>query len=230
MMKRFPSHALRGYGARWRPNRRILIGAGTLAVLLLVAAAVAWFTGSGPRNDPGPAPASSEPGSAAPGDSTPKSAPGAGAVSPPPRLADPIAYARAVAVMLWTYDTRTTSRDQQLAGMSAWMSKETKYTDWSSVSAQVPDPVLWSRMADQAQYATAAVTEGHYPSAFKAALADNPAALTEAYIYAVTVTGKQQIAWKQGGGGAEDRSVTLAVQCRPSQDCTLVALAPRVAP
>ncbi|MFD7013933.1 hypothetical protein [Streptomyces sp. NPDC059928] len=230
MQKRLLSQGLRGYGTSWWPNRRILIDAGTLAVLLIVAGSVAWFTGSGTRNDAGPDPAASAPASAAPGQPAPQPAPGSGSVPAPPRIADPVAYARAAAVMLWSYDTRTTSRDQQLAGMSAWMSKETKYTDWSSIAAQVPDPVLWSRMADQTQYATAQVTEGHYPSAFKAALAENPSALTEAYIYAVTVTGKQSISWKQGGGGAEDRSVTLAVQCRPGHDCTLVALAPRVAP
>jgi hypothetical protein len=90
--------------------------------------------------------------------------------------------------------------------------------------------VLWSRMADNDQHATASVTEAHYPSAFKQALAENPTAITEAYIYAITVNGKQQIAWKTGGGGAEDRAVTLAVQCRPNHDCSLVAIAPRVAP
>ncbi|MFC9489795.1 hypothetical protein ACFTZM_27370, partial [Streptomyces hydrogenans] len=133
-------------------------------------------------------------------------------------------------VMLWSYDTRATARDQQLAGMHAWMTTEKKYTDWTSTQAQVPDPLLWSRMHDQAQYATATVSAAHFPSAFKQALAEDPAALTEAYIYAVTVTGKQTIAWKDGGGGAEDRSVTLAVQCRPSADCALVAIAPNTAP
>jgi hypothetical protein len=132
--------------------------------------------------------------------------------------------------MLWSYNTRDTSREQQLTGMEGWMSKETVYADWQSISAQVPDPVLWSRMADNNQHATASVTEAHYPSAFKQALAENPTAITEAYIYAITVNGKQQITWKTGGGGAEDRAVTLAVQCRPNHDCSLVAIAPRVAP
>lgn len=146
----------------------------------------------------------------------------------PPQIAEPVAYAKAAAQMLWSYDTRDTSRDQQLAGMRAWMTTETRYADWASVSGQVPDPVLWSRMADQDQHATAHVTEGHYPSAFKQALADDPSAITEAYIYVVTVNGKQQIAWKKGGGGAEERAVTLAVQCRPNHDCTLAAIAPSV--
>ncbi|HEX5542471.1 MAG TPA: hypothetical protein VFX60_13070, partial [Micromonospora sp.] len=140
------------------------------------------------------------------------------------------AFAKAAAEMLWSYDTRDTSREQQLAGMEAWMTTESEYSDWASVSAQIPDPTLWSRMADQEQHAIATITEAHYPAAFKQALAEDPSAITEAYIYAVTVTGKQTIAWAKGGGGAEDRSITLAVQCRPSVDCSLVAIAPNVAP
>ena len=153
-----------------------------------------------------------------------------GPVAGPPRISDPVEFAKAAAKMLWSYDTRTTSQAQQLAGMEAWMTKESEYGDWASVSAQIPDPVLWSRMADQKQHATATISEGHYPAAFKQALSEDPAAITKAYIYAVTVTGKQTITWTKGGGGAEDRSTTLAVQCRPSADCSLVAIAPRVAP
>ncbi|MGW1194501.1 hypothetical protein ACWD4B_01380 [Streptomyces sp. NPDC002536] len=226
-MPRFPS-SLSGYGATWSTKGRILVGALVLTVLLAVAGITAWATSSGDQHhDDSTSSAASSPSSP---EAPPKPAPGSGSVPRPPHLADPLAYAKAAAVMLWSYDTRTTSRDQQLAGMNAWMTKETKYTDWSSISAQVPDPVLWSRMADNAQYATTTVTDVHYPSAFKQALADNPSAITEAYIYAITVTGKQQISWKKGGGGAEDRSVTLAVQCRPSQDCSLVSIAPSVAP
>lgn len=132
--------------------------------------------------------------------------------------------------MLWSYDTRSTSHAQQLVGMETWMTKESEYSDWASVSAQMPTPALWAQMADQRQRAAATITDEHYPSAFKQALADDPSAITEAYIYAVTVTGKQTIRWAEGGQGAEDRSLTLAVQCRPSSDCSLVAIAPNVAP
>jgi hypothetical protein len=85
-------------------------------------------------------------------------------------------------------------------------------------------------MADNGQYATADVAEAHFPSAFKQALADDPSALTKAYIYAVTVTGTQHITWKNGGAGAESRAVTLAIQCRPNTECALVDIAPTVAP
>ncbi|MFI2204638.1 hypothetical protein ACH47Z_28400 [Streptomyces sp. NPDC020192] len=223
--KRFPS--LSGYGVTWSVNKRIAIVALVITALLAVAATAAYFTGRGEQR-PDHAAASQPSSNSSPSEAAPKPSAGAGSVPAPPQIAEPVAYAKAAARMLWSYDTRDTSRVQQLAGMRAWMTKETKYDDWASVSGQVPDPLLWSRMADQDQHATATVTEGHYPGAFKQALAEDPSAITQAYIYVVTVNGTQHITWKKGGGGAEDRAVTLAVQCRPGHDCTLAAIAPNV--
>ncbi|MFE3249912.1 hypothetical protein [Streptomyces sp. NPDC059209] len=213
----------------WSANRRILTVALVLTALLAVTGAVAWFTGRTDQHNTPRAPAATS------GTQTSPEAPkpdgeetGAGSVPAPAQIAEPIAYAKAAALMLWSYNTRTTSRDQQLAGMQKWMTKETEYADWASVAGQVPDPLLWSRLADQDQHATATVTEGHFPTAFKQALADNPSAIAEAYIYVVTVNGTQRIGWAKGGAGAEERAVTLAVQCRPDHDCTLAALAPTV--
>ncbi|MBB4984182.1 hypothetical protein [Streptomyces nymphaeiformis] len=228
MQKRSPSLSLSSYGADWSANRRIAIVASVVAVLLAVATVVAWLSGGNNGQQapdtaaPVPAPSTSS------SEAAPKPAAGSGSVPHPPRIAEPVAYAKAAAQILWSYDTRTTSRDHQLAGMRAWMTSEAKYADWASVVGQVPDPVLWSRMADQDQHATGTALEGHYPGAFKHALAEDPSAITKAYIYVVTVNGKQQIAWKKGGAGAEERAVTLAVQCRPSHDCSLAAIAPSV--
>ncbi|RZD82195.1 hypothetical protein [Streptomyces albidoflavus] len=221
------SFSLSSYGSGWSVNQRIAIIGAALSVLLAIAGTVALLTGGGPDHR---APTTATPaptGSPSAPESTPKPPPGSRSVPEPPQLSEPVAYAKAAAKMLWSYDTRDTSRDQQLAGMRAWMTSETKYADWASVSGQVPDPVLWSRMADQDQRATAHVTEGHYPGAFKQALAQDPSAITEAYVYVVTVNGKQTLSWK-GGSGAEDRAVTLAVQCHPNHDCTLAAIAPSV--
>ncbi|MFI9039840.1 hypothetical protein [Streptomyces sp. NPDC053726] len=228
MRKRFPSLSPSSYGAGWPASKRIAIVASAVAVLLAIAVVVALMTGGGNGHRPPDTAAPAPTGSPSSSEAAPKPSSGSGSVPKPPQISEPVAYAKAAAQMLWSYDTRNTSRDQQLAGMRAWMTGETTYADWASVSGQVPDPVLWSRMADQDQHATASVTEGHYPSAFKQALADDPSAITKAYIYVVTVNGKQQIAWKKGGGGAEERAVTLAVQCRPNHDCTLAALAPSV--
>lgn len=224
MQKRFPS--LSGYGVTWSANKRVAIVALVITAMLIIAATSAWFTGRGEHDQSTGAPSPSS--SSSPPEAAPKPAAGSGSVPQPPQISEPVAFAKAAAAMLWSYDTRDTDRDQQLAGMGAWMPKETKYADWASVSGQVPDPLLWSRMADQNQHATGTVTEGHYPGAFKQALAEDPSAITEAYIYVVTVNGRQQIEWKKGGDGAEERAVTLAVQCRPSHDCRLAAIAPSV--
>ncbi|MFF3412570.1 hypothetical protein ACFYW8_41840 [Streptomyces sp. NPDC002742] len=224
----FPSFSLSSYGMGWSANRRIAIVALVVAALLASASVVALLSGGGSSQQAPDSAASAPAHSPSSSEAAPESATGSGSVPKPPQIAEPVAYAKAAAQMLWSYDTRDTSRDQQLAGMRAWMTSETRYADWASVSGQVPDPVLWSRMADQDQHASADVAEGHYPSAFKAALADDPSAITEAYIYVVTVNGKQQIVWKKGGVGAEERAVTLAVQCRPDHDCTLAAIAPSV--
>ncbi|MER5202212.1 hypothetical protein [Streptomyces sp. NPDC002825] len=228
MQKRFPILSSSTYGADWSANRRIAIVASVVAVLLAVATAVAWLSGGNNGHQTPEAATPAPSASSVPGSPKPATGSGSGSVPHPPRIAEPVAYAKAAAQMLWSYDTRTTSRDQQLAGMRAWMTSETKYADWASVTGQVPDPVLWSRMADQDQHATGTVLEGHYPGAFKQALAEDPSAITKAYIYVVTINGKQQIAWKKGGAGAEERAVTLAVQCRPSHDCSLAAIAPSV--
>ncbi|KMS66593.1 hypothetical protein ACM01_45695 [Streptomyces viridochromogenes] len=224
MQKRFPS--LSGYGVTWSANKRIAIVALGITALLVIAATAAWITGRGEQDQSHNTP--SQESSSSPSEAAPQPAAGSGSVPKPPQIAEPVAFAKAAAAMLWSYDTRDASRDQQLAGMHAWMTKETKYADWPSVSGQVPAPLLWSRMADQDQHATGTVTEGYYPGAFKQALAEDPSAITEAYIYVVTVNGKQHIEWKKGGGGAEERAVTLAVQCRPNHDCRLAALAPSV--
>ncbi|MFJ8954946.1 hypothetical protein ACIRO1_33095 [Streptomyces sp. NPDC102381] len=228
MRKRFPSLSLSSYGAGWSAKKRIAIGTGVIAVLLAIACVVAVLTGGGDGHRAPDAATPAPADSLSSSEAAPHPPSGSGSVPKPPQIGEPVAYAKATAKMLWSYDTRNTSRDQQLDGMRAWMTTQAKYADWASVSGQVPDPVLWSRMADQDQHATADVSEGHYPSAFKAAMADDPSAITEAYIYAVTVNGKQHIAWKKGGGGAEERTVTLAVQCRPNHACALAAIAPSV--
>ncbi|MEE4544006.1 hypothetical protein V2S66_18770 [Streptomyces sp. V4-01] len=219
--------------AAWSPlAQRTAIIALATALLLALAGTAAWITNR-PSTTHATATATTTPTpSAVPSSAVPSASatPGTGSVARPPRVTDPLVYAKAAAQLLWSYDTRTTSRDQQLSGMRAWMATGTQYANWAAISGQEPDPVLWSRLADNRQYATAKVTESHFPSAFKQALADDPAALTKAYIYAVTVTGTQTIAWKGGGAGAESRAVTLAVQCRPNSDCALVDIAPAVAP
>ncbi|MEU1819915.1 hypothetical protein ABZ543_32755 [Streptomyces roseifaciens] len=219
--------ALTSRTASWSMNRRLTAGIAALAVLAGAAGLTAYLTADTdkPVSSPPPVSASSSPSptASAVGDSS-------GAVPKPPSTHDPVEFGKAAAGALWSYDTRRTTQAQHLAGLKAWMTKESKYTDWDSVASQVPDPTLWSRMRDNGQYATAKIAEGHMPQAFTKALGDNPGAITEAYVYAVTVSGKQSISWRGGGAGAEGRAITLAVQCRPDRGCALSGVSPRVAP
>ncbi|MEU2231249.1 hypothetical protein [Streptomyces vietnamensis] len=218
-------------GVGWRPSRRVVVAVGVLITLLLVAGVVAWWTGGNKTVDAAPQPhATASPTADAAGSAPPPGGDSAAPAAGPPPVSDPLVFARAAATMLWSFDARTTSHAAQLAGMKSWMTSESAYADWDSVQAQIPDPVLWSRLKDNGQHATATTSTAHFPSAFTQAIADDPAAITKAYIYAVTVRGKTQLAWTGGGSGAEDRQITLAVQCRPGTDCRLVAVAPRVAP
>ncbi|GGZ21364.1 hypothetical protein GCM10010300_76370 [Streptomyces olivaceoviridis] len=225
--ERFPSAGQPRHGAPSSVLRRASIGGIVLAVLLAVAGLVAYVT----RTE-SPAPPKATPTSASSSASpSPAATPRTGVtVAAPPRTTDPIEFAKAATKALWTYDTRSFSQAEHMAGLKRWMTDEKKYADWKSVSDQVPSPVLWSRMHDNGQHAGATVGEGHFPQAFKTALAQDPGAIAEAYVYAVTVTGKQSIAWKGSGTGAESRSTTLAVQCRPHKDCALVGVLPNVAP
>ncbi|MCN9240677.1 hypothetical protein NGF19_07685 [Streptomyces sp. RY43-2] len=225
--QRFPSARERTYRAPSSVLRRALIGGIVLAVLLAVAGLVAYFTRT---ENPAPAKAAPAPASSSASPSPAAEAHAREAVAAPPRTSDPIEFAKAATKVLWTYDTRSFSQAEHLAGLKRWMTEEKKYADWKSVTDQVPSAVLWSRMRDNGQHASATVGEGHFPQAFKTALAQDPGAITEAYAYAVTVTGKQSITWKGSGAGAESRSTTLAVQCRPHRDCALVGVLPNVAP
>ncbi|MFE2596047.1 hypothetical protein ACFXCZ_06025 [Streptomyces sp. NPDC059396] len=218
-------------------RHRALIGTAVLAVLVALAGLTAYLT----RHDRIASVSSNAPDSVA-SSASPSTTPPVGPSSPPtpgsrsalpvaPSTRDPIAFGKAAAVALWSYDTRTSSQPKWLAALHTWLTSEPRYADPGSVDALVPSPVLWGRMADHGQYATATVNEAHFPDSFTRALQADPGAITTAYIYAVTVSGKQSIAWTgTPRGGAEARTVTLAVQCRRSQPCALAGVLPAVAP
>ncbi|MFE9011819.1 hypothetical protein [Streptomyces cyaneofuscatus] len=219
-------------GGASRVRRRALLGTAVLAVLVALAGLAAYLTreGRSPSDTPAPPPssptASSSP--AAPS-GQPHTRPRALPV--PPKTHDPITYGKAAAAAQWSYDTRAYSQPELLKALRGWLTTESKYADPASVNQAVPSAVLWKEMAANKQVATAKINEGHFPHAFTQALQDDPGAITQAYVYAVTVSGKQSIRWKgSAAGGAESRSTTLAVQCRPNHPCALVGVMPSVAP
>ncbi|MEV1026670.1 hypothetical protein [Streptomyces sp. NPDC050264] len=225
--KRLLSSSEQIHRGRSSVGRRAAIGGVVLAVLLAVAGLIAYLTRT---ETDAPAKSAPEPSSSSADSSPPSASKTGSAVAAPPKTSDPIAFAKAATKALWSYDTRSFSQAAHLVGLKRWMAGEDKIADWKSVTEQVPSPVLWSRMHDNHQHAEATVGEGHFPQAFKTALAQDPGAITESYVYAVTVSGKQSIGWKGSGAGAESRSTTLAVQCRSHHDCALVGVLPNVSP
>ncbi|MGW1539762.1 hypothetical protein ACWCPM_05730 [Streptomyces sp. NPDC002309] len=217
-----------------RVRRRALLGTVALVVLVALAGLSAYLTrdGRSPSETPAP-PTSSRTASSPPAAPSGRPAPHTGLrdLPAPPKTRDPIAYGKAAAAALWSYDTRAYSQAELRKALRGWLTTEAKYADPASVDKVVPSPVLWKEMAANGQFATAKVHEGHFPNAFIQALQEKPGAITEAYVYAVTVSGKQSIAWKGSrAGGAESRAATLAVQCRPDRPCALVGVLPSVAP
>ncbi|MEW1583500.1 hypothetical protein AB0407_36325 [Streptomyces microflavus] len=227
-----PAHSSNPGGAS-RVRRRALLGTAVLVVLVALAGLLAFLTRNA-RAPSTPAPHSSSatprPSGAVPSASPPPQADHR-TLPRPPKTHDPIVYGKAAAAALWSYDTRAYSQQALLSALRGWMTGERKYVDTASVAKLVPSPVLWEQMADNGQRAKGVVNEGHLPDSFTRALQDDPGAITQTYLYAVTVSGKQSIAWKGSpAGGAESRVITLAVQCRSSSPCTLAGVLPAVAP
>ncbi|MEV7035698.1 hypothetical protein AB0N99_36405 [Streptomyces sp. NPDC093272] len=218
-------------GGASRVRRRVLLGTVVLAVLVALACLAACLT----RDSRSPSGTAAAPSSSPTASSSP-AAPsgthtGSRVLPVPPETQDPIKYGKAAAAVLWSYDTRAYSQPELRKALRGWLTKESKYADPASVDSVVPSPVLWKEMAANGQFATAKVNEAHFPQAFAQALQADPGAITQAYVYAVTISGKQSIAWKGSpAGGAESRSATLAVQCRPDRPCALVGVLPSVAP
>ncbi|MFF5557341.1 hypothetical protein [[Kitasatospora] papulosa] len=218
-------------GRASRVRRRALLGTAVLVVLVALAGLAAYLTreGRSPSDTAAPPPSSPTASASSAAPSGPHTRPRALPV--PPKTHDPITYGKAAAAALWSYDTRAYSQPELRKALRGWLTTESKYADPASVDQVVPSALLWKEMAANKQVATAKVNEGHFPHAFTQALQDDPGAITRAYVYAVTVSGKQSIRWKgSAAGGAESRSTTLAVQCRPNQPCALVGVIPSVAP
>ncbi len=219
-------------GVASRVRGRVLLGASVLLTLVALAGLIAYITRDG-RSAPSHEPQANSASPPSPSPAVSSSPPHRSqrSLPVPPSTHDPIAFGKAAAVALWSYDTRASSRHELLTALHGWMTSETRYADTASVDALVPSPVLWKDMAANRQYATAKASEAHFPGAFTQALQTDPGAITQAYVYAVTVTGHQSISWKGSArGGGEARAATLAVQCRPSRSCSLVGVLPNVAP
>ena len=224
-----PAHSSNPGGAS-RVRRRALLGTAVLVVLVALACLAAYLTRDSRQTSNSAAPQASST-AVSPSAASPTPSAHRHALPVPPETHDPVVFGKAAAVALWSYDTRAYSRTELLTALHGWLTTESKYADSASVDAVVPSAVLWKEMAANGQFATAAANEGHFPDTFTQALQADPGTITQAYVYAVTVSGKQSIAWNGSpAGGAESRVTTLAVQCRPSRSCALAGVMPSVAP
>ncbi|MBE4741496.1 hypothetical protein [Streptomyces caniscabiei] len=219
-------------GGASRVRRRALLGTAVLVVLVALAGLAAYLTRDGRISSKAPAPqVSSASPSTASASASSRPHGSRGDLPVPTSTHDPIAFGKAAAAALWSYDTRAYSQRELVVALRGWLTSEKKYADTASVDTLVPSRVLWKEMAANGQFATAKVNEAHFPDSFTQALQADPGAITTAYVYAVTVSGKQSIAWKGSShGGAENRVTTLAVQCRPSRPCALAGVLSAVAP
>lgn len=218
-------------GGASRVRRRALLGTAVLAVLVALAGLAAYLTreGRSPSDTASPPPSSPTASSSPAAPSGPHTRPRALPV--PPKTHDPITYGKAAAAALWSYDTRAYSQPELRKALRGWLTTESKYADPASVDQAVPSAVLWKEMAANKQVATAKINEGHFPHAFTQALQDDPGAITEAYVYAVTVSGKQSIRWK--GSAAAWRGEPVHHPRGPvptNHSCALVGVMPSVAP
>ncbi|WP_441245298.1 hypothetical protein [Kitasatospora sp. McL0602] len=232
MQKRSTSASRSGTSGGAFVRRRVLLGTVVLVALVALAGLFSYLTRDNRASSNHPPIQPSSPPAASASAAPSATAGGRTAALPsPPDTRDPIAFGKAAAVALWSYDTRSYSQPELVAALHRWLTTEGQYIDADSVEHQVPSPMLWGRMADSGQFATATAAEAHFPDSFTRALQADPGAITKAYVYAVTVSGKQSISWNGSPqGGAEDRSATLAVQCRPDHPCALVGVMPSVAP
>jgi len=223
-------------GGASRVRHRALLGTAVLAILLALACLAAYLTRA-PRpaaKAPIPQSSSSAPSPSATASSPPSASPssrGEGSLPVPPSTGDPVAYAKAAAAALWSYDTRAYTQPQLLTALGRWLTPQSQYADPASVDTLIPSTQVWREMAQQGQFAIATVSGAYFPQSFTQAMQADPGAITTAYVYAVTVTGNQTIAWDGAPkGGEQGMSMTLAVQCRPSRSCALAGVLPAVAP
>lgn len=220
-------------GGGSRVRHRALLGTAVLLVLVTLAGLAAYLTRGGRTGTPARASRTTSAPATAPSGAVSASPTSAERVSlpVPPSTHSPIVFGKAAAAALWSYDTRAYSQHQLVAALHHWLTREAKYADPASIDALIPSPTVWKEMAANGQFATATVNEGHFPDSFTQALQADPGAITQAYVYAVTVSGKQSISWNGSpAGGAENRVTTLAIQCRPSKPCALAGVLPAVAP
>ena len=131
-------------GGASRVRRRALLGTAVLVVLVALAGLAAYLTRDGRTSSKAPVTAGEFGFPLLPDRFRFRPRhhrTGARSALPvPPSTHDPIAFGKAAAAALWSYDTRAYSQHELLAALHRWLTSETKYADTASVDALVPSP------------------------------------------------------------------------------------------
>lgn len=150
-----------------------------------------------------------------------------------PKTDDATVFARAVATLAFSYDTRDESRDAWRAAFMPWLGPDGK--DDTMAEAQgdvdrvVPEPAVWQQMRDLHQRATFAVTSAYVPQQAIAAQREYGDQWPPGTAV-ITVRGDQHLAW-DGGDQTVTRTMTLFVLCQPSNAfCMVDRITPQVIP
>ncbi|MFB7778936.1 hypothetical protein [Streptomyces bauhiniae] len=125
-------HSPRPGGASRGRRRALLGGTAVLTALVALAGLAAYLTSDSRSPAEPPAPLSSSPTAAsspAPSSGRPSPHTGAGDFPVPPKTHDPVAYGKAAAAALWSYDTRAYPQAELRKALHDWLTREAKYAD-----------------------------------------------------------------------------------------------------
>lgn len=148
-----------------------------------------------------------------------------------PKTDDATVFARAVATIAFSYDTRTESRDAWRSALMTWLGPDGKQDTMAEaqgdVDRVVPQPVVWQQMRQLQQRATFAVTAAYVPQQAVAAQRDYGSEWPPG-TSVITVRGSQRLVWN-GGAQTATRSMTLFVICQPTNAyCMVDRITPQV--
>ncbi|MGH8890268.1 MAG: hypothetical protein ACRDV3_11025, partial [Acidothermaceae bacterium] len=148
-----------------------------------------------------------------------------------PKTNDSTVFARALATLAFSYDTRSESRDAWRTSLMSWLGPDgtldTMAEAQGDVDRVVPGADVWPQMRALHQRATFDVTSAYVPQQAVAAQRDYgnqwPPGTS-----VITVRGNQNLSW-DGGSQTAFRTMTIFVICQPTHSyCMVDRIPPQV--
>jgi hypothetical protein len=148
-----------------------------------------------------------------------------------PKTDDATVFARAIATMAFSYDTRTESRDAWRTALMTWLGPDGKQDTLAEARGDadrvVPESAVWQQMRELKQRASFDVTAAYVPQQAMAAQRDYGSEWPPG-TSVITVRGNQRLVW-DGGAQTATRSMTLFVICQPTNAfCMVDRITPQV--